>query len=144
MDSSKKFTVINSQANIDGQYGASQIIYADDISDGYHTISELYDHRRALTVALTKFIELYKMYFDSQGELRAFRSLRHKDGTMFDGYFIVGIGYYVDQVDDFVSKITYHYDLIYWDQFDHCVTLERAPEYDGHTGQDVIERLLKL
>ena len=56
---------------------------------------------------------------------------------MFDGMFIVGI-----ETPD--GQATYHYDLDpYWDMFD-CRELERAPEWDGHTPADAIERIGRL
>ena len=97
----------------------------DDISDGYHTFQDLYDHRKALFVALTK----------SAG---GWRSKQHSDGTMHEGYFIVGINYAKG------AQITYHYELKDWDKFEHCTTQSHAPEFDGHTPEDVVERLLKL
>lgn len=121
-----------------------RIVEGTDVSDGYHTMSELYKHRWALTVALTKLIESHPDKLKS-GALRAFRSKLHNDGTMFEGYFIIGIGpYYNEPVDDVIMQISYHYELKYWEQFDHCVTIPKAPEWDGHTSQNVIQRLLKL
>lgn len=64
------------------------------------------------------------------------RSLRehHHDGTMYDGMFIVGI-------DTPAGPATYHYDVEpYWDMFP-CEVLDRAPEWDGHTPDDAIERI---
>ena len=58
----------------------------------------------------------------------------HHDGTMYDGMFIVGI-------DTSQGQATYHYDVEpYWDMF-WCKELERAPEWDGHTSEQAIERI---
>ena len=55
-------------------------------------------------------------------------------GTMYDGMFIVGI-------DTPAGPATYHYDVEpYWDMFP-CEVLDRAPEWDGHTPDDAIERI---
>lgn len=95
-------------------------------SDGYHTFDELYDQRAVL------FAALCRAYPD-----KAWRSKLHHDGTMFDGgYFIVGI-------ETIKGQYTYHYKLNRWDLYDCCKTLDRAPEWDGHTDKDV-ERLLFL
>ena len=107
---------------------------AMDISDDYHTMDELYDHRRALTAALLNTINQSNIRF-AEGE-RAWKSKLHSDGTMFEGYFICGL-------TTLNGLISYHYELQYWEQF-RVPEMERAPEYDGHTSQDVIERLLKL
>lgn len=97
-----------------------------EVSDGYHTMSELYDHRRALTAALFK---AWKMLGVS-----VYKAKQHADGTMFDGYFIV-----MAQIAS--GQISYHYDLEYWDQFD-VPEVERTPEWDGHSPADVMTRLL--
>jgi hypothetical protein len=53
---------------------------------------------------------------------------------MYDGMFIVGI----DTPD---GQATYHYDINpYWDMF-WVKELENAPEWDGHTAQQAIERI---
>lgn len=97
-----------------------------DTSDGYHTFNELYHHRAVL------FSVIVKAFSD-----KAWKSLRHHDGTMYDGMFIVGI----DTPD---GQATYHYDIDpYWDMFE-CRELERAPEWDGHTPAQAIERIGRL
>lgn len=107
-----------------------------EVSDGYHTMDELYDHRRALTAALFRCLhELNHIY--PHGINQVFKSRAHYDGSMFDGYFIVGI------IKNGKTYISYHYAIEYWDEF-KIPELAYAPEYDGHTSQDVIERLLEL
>lgn len=92
-------------------------------SDGYHTFDELYHHRAVLfSVIVAMFRGL------------SWKSLHHHDGTMYDGMFIVGI-------DTPAGPATYHYDVEpYWDMFP-CEVLDRAPERDGHTPDDAIERI---
>lgn len=91
-------------------------------SDGFHTFDELYHHRAVLfSVIVAMFRGL------------SWKSLHHHDGTMYDGMFIVGI-------DTPAGTATYHYDVEpYWDMFS-CRVLDRAPEWDGHTPDDAIER----
>jgi hypothetical protein len=97
-----------------------------ETSDGYHTFNELYHHRAVL------FSVIVANYKD-----RAWKSVRHHDGTMYDGMFIVGI----DTPD---GQATYHYDIDpYWDMFD-CKVREFAPKWDGHTPAQAIERIGKL
>lgn len=97
-----------------------------DTSDGYHTFNELYHHRAVL------FSVIVKAFSD-----KAWKSKKHNDGTMYDGMFIVGI-------DTPEGQATYHYDIDpYWDMFE-CRELERAPEWDGHTPAQAIERIGKL
>lgn len=102
-----------------------------DISDTYHTFGDLYDHRMAFNVALTKAINLVK-----KDGLYAYKSMKHHDGTMFEGMFIVVI-------ESKFGQISYHYNLDRWNNFDLPV-YDEALEYDGHTPADTIERLLKL
>lgn len=95
-------------------------------SDGYHTFNELYHHRAVLFSVIVKAFHQ-----------KAWKSRKHHDGTMYDGMFIVGI-----ETPD--GKATYHYDLEpYWDMF-NCNEVEFAPEWDGHTPQQAIERIGKL
>lgn len=98
-------------------------VITGETSDGYHTFNELYHHRAVL------FSVIVKAFHD-----KAWKSRQHHDGTMYDGMFIVGI----DTPD---GQASYHYDIDpYWEMFD-CKELERAPEWDGHTSSDAIERI---
>ena len=61
----------------------------------------------------------------------------HHDGTMYNGIFIVGI-------DTPNGQATYHYNINpYWDLFD-VKELNKAPEWDGHTPDDAINRIESL
>lgn len=95
-------------------------------SDGYHTFNELYHHRAVLfSVIVENFAA------------RAWKSKLHADGTMYEGMFIVGI-----ETPD--GQATYHYDVEpYWNLF-RCKEVDRAPEWDGHTPGQAIERIGKL
>lgn len=95
-------------------------------SDGYHTFNELYHHRAVLfSVIVENFAA------------RAWKSKLHADGTMYEGMFIVGI-----ETPD--GQATYHYDVEpYWNLF-RCKEVDRAPEWDGHTQDQAIERIGKL
>ena len=99
----------------------------NNISDGCHTFGELYDHRAKL------FSIICNQDFIREN---AWKSRLHDDGTMFDGYFIVGINTPKGQA-------TYHYEMKYWDYF-HIKELDKAPKWDGHTPREAIERLLSL
>lgn len=95
-------------------------------SDGYHTFDELYHHRAVLfSVVVSAFPD------------KVWKAKAHSDGTMYGGMFIVGI----DTPD---GQATYHYDIDpYWGMF-RCKELDRAPEWDGHTPEQAIERIGKL
>jgi len=95
----------------------------ENTTDDYHTFRELYEHRMALTSALTRHVKSY-------------RSLKHNDGTMFDDMFIVV--FYING-----KQCSYHYPIRFWEFFDHCAIKEKAEEWDGHTSDDVINILEK-
>lgn len=65
------------------------------ITDGYHSFKELYDHRVKIFVALCNkmvLIDQHNHNGDTPIKYRAWKSASHEDGTMFDGWFIAGIG----------------------------------------------------
>lgn len=93
-----------------------------DLSDGYHTFDELYYHRCVLFSLIC-----------NQNNHIAWKSKKHYTGDMYDDMFIVGINTQYGQV-------TYHYNLKYWDMF-NVPELENAPEWDGSSPSDCIERM---
>ncbi len=95
-----------------------------DLSDGYHTFNELYHHRMILFSVIC-----------NGNPLRAWKSWKHHDGTMYDDYFIVGI-------ETIAGQYTYHYHKDHWSMF-RVRVLDNAPEWDGHKPED-ITRLLTL
>jgi hypothetical protein len=101
-----------------------QVQDVGEISDGYHTFNELYEHRHALFLAFCR----------SQVDI-AWRAQQHHDGSSFEGWFILGIG------DQPGQQITYHLPMRLWDEAAFVKTLHRAPRWDGHTSLDVIERI---
>lgn len=111
------------------------------ISDGYHTFDELYDHRITLFIALCRlyFITFYMNSRMERANALLWRSEKHHDGTRFIGYFILGISPVQGGGD-----ITYHLPMERWEETGFAETLESAPEWDGHTAEDVLERLKKL
>jgi hypothetical protein len=99
-----------------------------ETSDGFHTFNELYEHRTSLFAALTKFIQFWPY--------RVSRSRLHRDGTMFDGMFIV----VVENLDT-GKQASYHIDDKFWPLFNHVMTVSLAPVFDGHTPNDVLRFL---
>ncbi len=135
-------------AIIDGKEGG-------DMSDGYHSFNELYAHRIELYIALLKKQEgidriCYNARFASQINYktipdyfkylakyttRIWKSKLHSDGSSYDGWFILGINHEAGK------QITYHLPLERWNDCDFATELDRAPEYDGHTQADVLQRI---
>ncbi len=100
-----------------------------DVSDGYHTFGELYEHRHALFGALLVL---------NKGT--AWWSEYHDDGSRFDGYLIAGFE------PEEGSPVTYHMPEQEWaPRFKNMgiTHLKKAPPWDGHTSKDAIHRLVK-
>ena len=105
------------------------------VSDGYHTFDELYEHRQVLFIALCN--KLYNIEFILNKYPSVWKSKLHPDWTMFEDMFIMGIWTESGKI------ITYHLDDIYRDLC-RVKELDRAPERDWHTSDDVLKRLLEL
>jgi hypothetical protein len=120
-DTSAKITYINDviQSLLKGE--------TNEVSDGYHTFRELYEHRIMLYIALCKMRSNF-----------VWRSKVQSDGTSYAGWFLLGMGV------DAGHQITYHLPIIKWDACHFAQTLDRAPDYDGHTSQNVLTRLERL
>ena len=102
-----------------------------DFSDGYHTFNELYDYRKAYNAAF--FNELAK-----QGLYDVHKSRLHSDGEIPFGdnnWFIV-------MAELPTGQISNHYKIKDWDLF-NIPEKEKANDWDGHSPQDVYERLVK-
>ena len=102
-----------------------------EFSDGYHTFNELYDYRKAYNAAF--FNELAK-----RGLYDVHKSKLHSDGNIpfgDDNWFIV-------MAELPTGQISNHYEMKDWDIFD-IPEKDRSNVYDGHSPQDVYERLVK-
>lgn len=98
------------------------------VTDGYHTVDELYEHRITLYIALCK-----------QNKSKVWRSVKHSDGSEYEGWFVLGIN------KEKGEQITYHLPMSKWQECDNwCETLSKAPDFDGHSSQDVLKRIEKL
>lgn len=113
----KRLKKIQDQINEIKETGMS----VGELSDTYHSFNDLYKHRTVLTA------------FSMMSMPYAWKSKKHEDGSMYDGMFIVG-------APTPNGMITYHYDLEYWNLF-KIPEIPHAPHFDGHTPEDVIERL---
>lgn len=111
-----------------------------EISDGYHTMDELYEHRINLYIALCKRMNKdYEDDLDGVGHvLKVWRSRLHSDHTMFDNQFILGISKRPGE------QISYHLPINRWQDTEFAETLAEAPKWDAHTPADVLNRLKNL
>lgn len=90
----------------------------NDVSDGYHTFGELYQHRTMLWILIVKY------HVNSGGRAYKFHH--------YDGWFVLGI----ETAD---GQISYHVPESQWGLCDFVT--ERTVEFDGHTSDDVLHRL---
>lgn len=130
-----KATEVNKEEYINGlikRMGAD----TNQISDGYHTFGQLYDHRAVLYIALCEMIHNYRT--DKNGESFVWKSKAHSDGSTWEGWFLLGIG------KEPGEQITYHLPVDKWDACEFVKELEKAPAFDGHTSDDVLQRLKSL
>lgn len=104
-------------------------------SDGYHTFEELYHYRMLYNAAL--FSEWTNRY-DEKNETRLHNV--HKSWKHSDGEPCFGGGWFVVVAQLPTGQITNHYKAEHWDLFKVPAQDMVAP-YDGHTPQQVAERL---
>jgi hypothetical protein len=103
------------------------------ISDGFHTFDELYEHRITLWIAVLRLWARENDYPPNP-----WRTKLHSDGSSFDGWFVLGLHHRAGE------QITYHLPISRWDETSFARELERAPEFDGHTSEDVLSRIARL
>ena len=102
------------------------------VSDGYHTFEELYEQRTVM------FAIIGKMISHNVSDKSVWRSLVHSDGTSYPGYFIAGL------FTEPGKQITYHVPIVYWSVFSYFEERGKAPEFDGHTSEEALQRLTRL
>lgn len=112
------------------------------VSDGWHTFSDLYDIRLAYNVAL--FNE-----WGRDSEECDFISLPakhdvHKSQRHHDGELCFGGGWFIVVANLPSGQISNHYEMKHWDLFRVPETEKAKYEWDGHTSEDVINRLKSL
>ena len=102
-----------------------------EVSDGAHTMDELYEHRMVLWIALCRHLEKERPGL-------VWRSEYHAAGSNYHGWFVLGYRQVAGK------QITYHLPIREWGATSFATRLERSPEYDGHTSSDTLIRLRGL
>ena len=102
-----------------------------DTSDGYHTFNELYAYRKA-------YHALVVNEWARQGRYGVHKSWRHSDGEL-----CFGGGWFIVVAETPEGQVSNHYKADDWTLF-QCQESERGNEWDGHTPQIALARLLKL
>ena len=96
-----------------------------EVSDGYHTFDELYNHRCTLwCIILTDNKEL------------AFKTKLNDKKEVMEGWFIAGL-------DTPYGQITYHLPMSMYDRL-NVKEIEYNANYDGHDSEDALLRLRKF
>jgi hypothetical protein len=105
------------------------ICESNDISDGYHTVDELYDHRVILSIGLFSKYPEYSWVAD-----------KHSDGTFFSDWMLLGMS-----IPD-IGQVTYHIPEKYREMCRELgiPSLNIAPPFDGHSAKDVLKRLKRF
>jgi hypothetical protein len=111
------------------QMEKEQTQITENTSDGYHTFKELYEFRKVYNAAL--FNEWAK-----SNKYDVHKSWKHNDGEICfgGGWFIV-----VALLPN--GQISNHYEAKDWDLFNIPETEKALFEFDGHTAQDVLNRI---
>lgn len=105
-----------------------------ELSDGYHTFNELYEFRKVYNAAL--FNEWAK--FDIP-KYNVHKSIRHSDGE-----YCFGGGWFIVVAELPSGQISNHYEIKDWDLFKIPAKDKALIEFDGHTANDVLNRLKAL
>lgn len=99
------------------------------VSDGFHTFKELYEFRTLYNAAF--FNELNK-----QGLFQVHKSSKHNDGEL-----CFGGGWFIVVAILPTGQISNHYPMKDWDLFKVPAEQTALFAYDGHTPEDVAQRI---
>jgi len=140
-DNLEEVNTINADPEVINEVIKISGVNTNEVSDGYHTFGELYDHRITLYIALLKSkVECWIKMDDRFREVKPqiWKTKAHSDGSVWDGWFILGM------YKEAGEQITYHLPLDKWNDCWFAEELEKAPIWDNHTSQDVLNRISKL
>jgi hypothetical protein len=113
---------------------SAKVIDTNMLSDGYHTFGELYEHRIVLFMILCRTFSL-----QHKEDHEVWMTKTHSDGSVWDGWFVLGI------LRAPGAQMTYHLPMEKWDECsEFAVVRDMAPEFDGHTSDDVLKRVKSL
>lgn len=116
-----------------------QPIPKGQISDGYHTFDELYEHRCLLFLAF-----ISQVHLATEPYTCCWKSKNHGVGNppnertepVWEGWFLAGL----TLGSPVLKSITYHLPMKYWEL---CKGIEKEtpPLFDGHDSREVLTRL---
>jgi hypothetical protein len=113
----------------------------ENTSDGYHTFKELYEIRKAYNVALFNEWGRKGLVPNPNGNYHA-KYYVHKSWKHHDGELCFGGGWFIVVAVLPTGQISNHYKAEDWDLFKIPETEKALFEFDGHTTQDVTDRLI--
>lgn len=106
----------------------ADILDTKKVSDKWHTFGELYMQRLFLFSIICR-----------QNKDIAWKSRKHYDeenDPMFNGDFVVGL-------NTPKGPAAYHFKIEFWDLF-NIKEIPNAPQYDGYTPQQALERFISI
>lgn len=116
------------------------------ISDSYHTFAELYEFRKVYNAALFNEWAAHTTITKEHGQALfnipkydVHKSWKHHDGELcFGGGWFIVVAILPD------GQISNHYEAKDWDLFKIPEAEKAKYEFDGHTAQDVLNRIINL
>lgn len=126
----------------------------EKLSDGYHSFEELYNFRKIYNAVLfnewaKEAMEIKKLEDDghwvsySKGANIPKYNV-HKSWKHYDGELCFGGGWFIVVAVLPTGQISNHYKAEDWDLFQIPEVDKALYEFDGHSSQDVLERLKSL
>ena len=123
-----------------------EVVDIGELSDGYHTYKELYEFRKVYNAALfNEWAENLETSSDfGQALFNVPKYNVHKSWRHSDGELCFGGGWFIVSAMLPTGLISNHYKAEDWDLFKIPEVEKALFEFDGHTSQDVLNRLKKL
>jgi hypothetical protein len=141
VDSAKIWDDIKQQAKA---MHTEETTITENTSDGYHTFKELYEFRKAYNVALfNEWGSQNERQIGNQWTPLNTKNHVHKSWKHHDGELCFGGGWFIVVAVLPTGQISNHYKAEDWDLFKIPETEKALFPFDGHTGEDVIKRLLE-
>jgi hypothetical protein len=123
-----------------------EVVDIGELSDGYHTFNELYEFRKVYNAALfNEWAENLETSSDfGQALFNVPKYNVHKSWRHSDGELCFGGGWFIVSAMLPTGLISNHYKAEDWDLFKIPEVDKALFEFDGHTGNDVLERIKNL
>lgn len=123
-----------------------EVVDIGELSDGYHTYKELYEFRKVYNAALfNEWAENLETSSDfGQALFNVPKYNVHKSWRHSDGELCFGGGWFIVSAMLPTGLISNHYKAEDWDLFKIPEVDKALFEFDGHTGNDVLERIKNL